>query len=174
MAIRAWSRGWPGIEPIEQQLAREKALAQQDPAVLQAERLARASLVVAGGLYKSAVRLSAIAESLTSRLEALLVAGDLGQLDAHAALTHMKTIARVMRDSVMVNAKAVESHQLVAGLPTSIVANVPATEMPVDFEAARATHERLGRALRRVESHELSETDEEPEVQQGTRALVSN
>jgi hypothetical protein len=151
MATRAYTRGWPGIESIEAQLARERALAQQDPAVARAEQLAKASLVAAGGLYKSVLRLSTIAESLTNRLDALVVAGDLSQLGADAALAHLKTIARITRDTTAITAKAVETHQLVAGQPTSIVAHVDMSDVPVDLETAKAELEAARRAVRFAE-----------------------
>ena len=68
--MRAWSRGWPGIEPIQVELARERAVAAQDPSVLQAERVARAGLAAASGVLKSVLRLSSVAETLANRLDA--------------------------------------------------------------------------------------------------------
>jgi hypothetical protein len=153
IAARAWSRGWPGIEPIEHDLARERALAQQDPAVLQSERLARAALAAAAGLYKSVLRLSAVAESLTNRLDALVVSGELSQLGSGDALAHLKAIARVMRDATMITATAVETHKLVAGEATSIVAHIDhAPTQPLDLDVAKAEVEATMRAIRREQA----------------------
>ena len=130
--------------------------------MLQAERLARASLSVATGLYRSVLRLAGVAETLTNRLDALVVSGELSQLGSDAALSHLKAIARVTRDATMITAKSVEVHKLVAGEATSIVQHLPAPEAaPVDLDAAKAEVEATMRAIRREQAkQQLAESDD--------------
>jgi hypothetical protein len=139
-------------DPIEQQLAREKALAAQDPTVAQTERLAKAALHAATNLYRSVLKLGTITEALTIRLESLVVSGDLSGIDAVTALAHIKSIARVTRDATMITAKSIETHQLVSGEPTSIVQHIAAPDVPVDLETAKRDAEALLRAVKREEA----------------------
>jgi hypothetical protein len=72
-ARRAWSRGFVGVEPIEQQLARERAIASQSVDVLRVEQVVRAAAANAQALQGEMLRLrpvvNALVESLAARAD---------------------------------------------------------------------------------------------------------
>jgi hypothetical protein len=172
MAMRAWSRGWPGIEPINVQLAKERALQQQSLEVLRVENIVLVmktnALSLQNALHKLRPAFHVIAESVARDLD------ELAALPIDVRLKMMQRIGKFARDVSAVNAQGVELERLVNNESTVTIGVKHMEQEPVDFETARATHERLGRALRRVEAGELPEADAESDLQQDIHALVSN
>jgi len=151
-AMRAWGRGWPGVvEPIEMQLARERALAKQSTDLLRVEN-------IVSGVKTSAVLLLSELRHLHTAVDVLVrnIAGsenELEALPASEAVKVLQRVAKVSKDVVTVGATAVELDRLLENQPGRIVGvrSVNPDE-DVDLEQAKQTHKALARAIARAEA----------------------
>lgn len=147
-ATRAWSRGWPGVEAIESQLARERAVAAQQAEVLKARSIVTTMKANAVVLQNEMRRVLPAVKALTSNLAANLA--DLEALKPDAAAKLLQRVAKVQKDVTSITAKSVELDRLIAGEATSIVGHRSIEpEAPVDIEQAEAVHAALGRSIAR-------------------------
>jgi hypothetical protein len=156
VAMRAWERGWPGvIEPIEVQLARERAVAKQSADLLRVENIVNGVKTSAVLLLSELRRLHPVVHALVDNLANSH--DEIEAMDAEDAVKVMQRLSKVHKDIAAVGAKAVELDRLLENQPTRIV-GVRAVEpdAPVDLERARATNEALARAIARAEASALT------------------
>jgi len=153
-AMRAWSRGWPGVAAVEEQLAKERAIAKQSGELLRAEAMVATMKTSAVILQNEMQRLRPAVRALTDNLVASVE--DLGGLSPESALKALQRIAKVNKDVAAITGKAIELDRLIAGEATSIVGHrAVEPDAPVNIEVAKATHAALGRAIARNEKAEL-------------------
>jgi hypothetical protein len=149
-ARRAWFRGWLGIEPIERQLVRERAIAAQNAEVLKAERVVISLKTNAVLLQNEMRRLAPVVKALVGNLLGRL--DDLGTLGAETAVRTLQRIAKVHRDVSSISVAAIELDRLVSGEATSIVGVKSMDDGPADLVAVKAEIEAANRAVRRAEA----------------------
>ncbi len=149
-ARRAYSRGWPGIEAIETQLARERHIAAQSAEVLKVERVVTSMKANVVTLQNEVRRLQPVIRALTDNL--IGAEADLSVLHPEAAVKTLQRLAKVHKDVAAISAKTVELDRLIAGEATSIVGHKAIESEPVDIEKAQALNERMNRALRRAQA----------------------
>lgn len=150
-ARRAYNRGWPGIDAIAGQLAKERALHAQSAEVLKAERMVGTLKTNAMSLQGEMRRLYPAVRALTDNLLGSL--DHLGVLQPESAVKALQRITKVHKDVAAITAKSVELDRLLAGEATSIVGHKAITaDEPLDLEAAQAELDGFARALRRAQS----------------------
>ncbi len=144
-ARKAYTRGWAGIESIESQLARERAVQAQQADVLKVERLVTAmktnAVLLQNELRKLHPAVQALAENLASHRDTI------ADLPPDAAAKLLQRLAKVHKDVAAVSAGAIELDRLVAGEATSIVQHVAAE--PPDLETMEKEVAATMRAIER-------------------------
>lgn len=155
-ARRAYTRGWRGLDPIEAQLAKERAHQQQSVEVLKAESIVRALEANAAHLQAEMLQLRPFVRRLRETLIVRL--DELTDLDPASALAHLAKLAKVHKDVANVSHSAVELRRLIDGEATSIIGHKPMAAEPVDLDAAQAVVDQLARAVRRAQGHGPQQT----------------
>jgi hypothetical protein len=148
-ARRAYERGWPGIESIAKQLAREQEHARQSAEVLKAERMVGTLKTSAQLLQAELRRLQPAVKALTDGL--LTSLEDLGAMLPNDQIKALQRVAKLHKDVAAITAKAVELDRLLAGEATSISIVKHVEGEPVAAEELQAEIDAATRALRRMQ-----------------------